>query len=146
MNDLTQQSDNGSSKVELNHESMKYLNETRKWAQFLSILGFVFIAIIVVVAFFLGTLFSRLGQDSNLPFSSSVISAIYLLFGLLYFFPIFYLYKFASHAKDGLLARDSVQMSQAFMNLKSHYKFMGIFMILVLGLYACIALATVALI
>lgn len=60
---------------------------------------------------------------------------IYALMGLLYFFPAYYLYKFSTQLKTALAAKDSETLTSAFENQKSLYKFMGIFMIIVLGFY-----------
>ena len=55
---------------------------------------------------------------------------------IIYFFPILYLYKFSSSIKNGILNSSSDQLDLAFRNLKSHYKFMGILVIVMLAFYA----------
>ena len=45
--------------MRLNKSAKDFLKETAKWAYFLSILGYIGIGIIVLVALFAGTLFSK---------------------------------------------------------------------------------------
>jgi uncharacterized oligopeptide transporter (OPT) family protein len=42
-------------KLYLNDQSLIYLNETRKWGTFLSILGFIGIGLMVLLALFIGS-------------------------------------------------------------------------------------------
>jgi hypothetical protein len=62
-----------------------------------------------------------------------------------YFFPIYYLYKFASMARSGIQGRDGSQISGALHYLKSHYKFVGILTIVGIALYILFILLFVAL-
>ena len=60
---------------------------------------------------------------------------IYVLIGLLYFFPVFYLFKFSSKVRTALATKNTQELDAAFENLKSHYKFIGILMIITLSIY-----------
>lgn len=110
-----------------------YLNETGKWGKFLAIIGFCFIGLIVLGGLFAGTIFSSMGSD--LPFPGFMMGLIYVLLGALYFFPVYYLFKFSSQVRAALATKDSHALDSAFENLKSHYKFIGILMIITLGIY-----------
>lgn len=124
--------------IELTSESVGYLNEIRRWALFLAILGFVFVTFMIIASFSIGAIFASMGQRDDMPFPPSLLGIIYFVMAAIYFFPIFYLFKFAAHAKEGLLDKRQGQLDLAFMNLKSHYKFMGILMIVVLCFYVLI--------
>ncbi|MCY1633257.1 DUF5362 family protein [Marinifilum sp. D737] len=121
--------------IELTAQSVIYLNETRKWTMFFSILGFVFLGILLIAAVFMASMFGAMA--GNLPFKGSgiVMGVFYLLLGVLYFFPIFYLYKFSKHSKTAIYGEDSEQLSLAFKYLKKHYKFIGILSIILLSFY-----------
>jgi hypothetical protein len=110
-----------------------YLNETGKWSKFLAILGFCFIGLIVVAGLFAGTIFSAM--NSELPYPGFMMGVIYIVMGLLYFFPMYYLFKFSTQVRAALMRKDSRELDSAFENLKSHYKYIGIFMIITLGFY-----------
>jgi hypothetical protein len=131
--DSVQQTD---ATIGLSGNSITYLTETGKWVKFLSILGFIFLGLIVVVALLLGRIFAsfNLGNAAS-PVPTMAISAVYLLMGLLHFFPIYYLFKFSSNVKKAFMQNDSATLEQAFESLKSHYKYVGVFMIVILGFY-----------
>jgi len=112
-----------------------YLNETGKWGKFLAILGFCFIGLFVIIGLFAGTIFSTLGQSQEMPVPGFVFGLIYVVMGLVYFFPVLYLLKFTNHLRRALISKNSQELDAAFENLKSHYKYIGILMIIVLAIY-----------
>ena len=65
-------------------EAKGYINETRKWAKFLAILGFIGSGLIAIMAVFAGSMFSTIWGGA-----SFMISILYLLMALLYFFPLY---------------------------------------------------------
>ncbi|NOU59520.1 DUF5362 family protein [Marinifilum caeruleilacunae] len=127
--------------IELNPQSVIYLNDTRKWTMFFSILGFIMIALLLIGGIFMASMFGAVSGGS-LPFLGSgiAIGAFYLFLAVLYFFPILYLYKFSKLSKDAIYNEDSSQLSMAFRYLKLHYKFLGILSIVILSLYVLIFL------
>ena len=125
--------------IQLTESAKGFLKETAKWAYFLSILGYVGIGIIVMFAIFAGTIFASISSMSQIGnFGSSMgtfISIIYLLMAALYFFPIYYLNKFASNAKIALRDNDTASLTTSFEYLKSHYKFIGVLTVVIFCLY-----------
>ena len=126
--------------MKLNESAKYFLKETAKWAYFLSILGYVGIGFIVLAGLFAGTLFSAMGKmnPAMSVMGSSfgiVMTVIYLLIGAIYFFPVYYLNKFASNAKMACATNDSDKLTISFQYLKSHYKFIGIMTLVVFSLY-----------
>ena len=131
-------------KIELTKSSLYYLKETRKWTKFLSILGFVFIGLMIIVSISFGSLMSNFaGEGVEPPFPSFAMFIIYLIIGAIYFFPVFYLFKFTSHIKSGLERRSSEQFNNAFKYLKSHFEFVGVLVIIGLGIYALVFLGLI---
>lgn len=116
------------------------LSETARWGKFISIVGFVFVGLFAIFAIFAGAIFSSaLNEMADVyPFQISgvFISLFYLGFALLYFFPCLYLYRFSTRMQTALAADSGGDLSVAFKNLKSVYRFMGIFMAIILGFYA----------
>ncbi len=130
-------------KLEIEEMSTRFLSETAKWAKFLSIVGFVVIGLIVIFAFFAGTFLSSLpgfGESSTasaLASSMSImITVIYLLIALLYFFPCLYTFRFATKMKKALAENNQELLNSSFESLKSCFKFMGIMTIVMLSIYA----------
>ena len=120
----------------LNQQSRMFLKETAKWASFLSIIGFIGIGLMILLGLFAGTLFSNLPQAQEIPFDFGMTMTItYLILALVYFFPIMYLYKFSQRMKMALSTKDDENLAAAFESLKSHYKFIGVFTIIMLSLY-----------
>ncbi|MWB94553.1 hypothetical protein GON26_09275 [Flavobacterium sp. GA093] len=129
--------------LQLNQSAKDFLKETAKWAYFLSIIGFVGIGFLIIAAIFAGAIFSTLGN--TVPAMGAMggsfglmISVFYILFAAIYFFPVYYLFKFASNAKTAFKDNDSEALTNSFEYLKSHYKFLGIFTISILVIYGLI--------
>lgn len=117
------------------------LVEAAKWAKFIAIIGFIGTGFMVVVGLFFGTIMgmvSRLeGTETAAlpPFFGAIIAVVYILLAFLYFFPIKYLYDFSSKVKRAVELTDQDLFSEAMLKLKSHYKYIGILMIVMIGLY-----------
>lgn len=131
--------------LQISTQAKSFLRETAKWANFLSILGFIGIGFIVlaIIAFLsLGTnsIFGNSIDPGLDTFEGFLVAIIYILVGLFYFFPIYYLNRFAANMKNALNRNDNQRLTEAFGYLKSHYKFIGIFTIIILGIYILIFL------
>lgn len=128
----------------LNSSSRKFLRETAKWTKFLAILGFVAMGFMVLMSFFIGSIFKTLPQASELPADFGFVMAIvYLIIAGLYFFPIYYLFQFSKQLKAALLSKSDETLAVAFEMLKSHYKFAGVFSIIILSLYVLTIIASI---
>lgn len=126
--------------LKLSESAKDFLKETAKWAYFLSILGFIGIGFIIFAALFAGTLFSSMSKMNPAmgAMGSSfgiVMAFVYFLIAVLYFFPVYYLNKFASNAKRAFKNNDSETLTTALEYLKSHYKYIGIMTLVVFSLY-----------
>ncbi|TMM31165.1 hypothetical protein FDT66_04135 [Polaribacter aestuariivivens] len=120
----------------LNSASKSFLRETAKWTYFLSILGFIGLALMVVFSFFAGALFNSLPETQAMPFDfGPVMTIIYLIMALIYFFPVYYLFQFSTKMKMALRSKNDEDLANAFEKLKSHYKFLGVFTIIILSIY-----------
>jgi hypothetical protein len=131
MENLSTSMENG---IQLDNEGLHHLSTTRKWAMFLSILGFVFIGLMLLVAgtmIFVGGMFPRMGFGAVSMLPVILIIAIY-------FFPIYYLYNFSWHSKKAATNKDKASLNIALKYLKMHYRFMGIFAIIALSIYAIV--------
>ena len=127
--------------LSLNDQAVAALRESAKWSLFLSIVGFIGIGFLLIMALFIGSVFSQIGDTTpglgSNPFlaKKGFMSAIYVVMAVLYFFPIYYLYKYANSTTNALKTYNSELLSDALVNLKSHHKFLGITVIVVLSLY-----------
>ena len=120
----------------ISETSETYLAEIKKWANFLAIMGFVGVGFMVLAAIFITVVFSIIPDEQNMfPFPASLLGVIYLIMAVVYFFPARYLYMFSTKMKYALLNKDNDFLETSFGYLKSHYKFIGILVIVMLTLY-----------
>ena len=64
-----------------------------------------------------------------------VLGVVYLILGIIYIPPVIYLYKFSVEAKKATDSKDSALIASALKNLKKHYRFVGVFTIVIFGIY-----------
>jgi hypothetical protein len=142
-------------KLSLNDLAIAALRESAKWCMFLSIVGFIFIGLMVIGGLFMTVAMSAISSMPNDPYSQmgasnpfmaikGFIGLIYILFALLYFFPIYYLFNYAKGTKQALESGNGEVLSKALVNLKSHHKFLGIMTIVIISLYIIGIIAVVA--
>ncbi|MGC6285364.1 MAG: hypothetical protein ACON4X_06880 [Polaribacter sp.] len=130
--------------LKLNADSRSFLKEITGWTCFLSIIGFIFVGLLVLIAVFASSIYNmamaQLSQES--PFDVGLfMTEVYLIVALIYFLPILFLFKFSKRLKSALKSKDDVELTSALEMLKSHYKFVGVFTIIVLSLYALAIIA-----
>ncbi len=124
------------SDLQIDQSAHIYLSETARWANFLSIVGFVLSVILAIAGLFMGVF---LGSTSSTYGNSSFIGAgfaavFYLIIAVLYFVMSLFLYRFASKMKMALYTNDQETLNNSFLNLKNLYKMMGILTIIYLSL------------
>jgi glucan phosphoethanolaminetransferase (alkaline phosphatase superfamily) len=127
----------------LGEEAKYFLHTAGRWATFLGIMGFIGTGFVVIIAFFIGALFSFISRlnpaASQMPAGiSGIFTFVYLLVAVFYFFMSYYLYQFGTSIKSGTLLNDATLATKAFKNLKSHLKLIGITTIVAISLYILI--------
>jgi hypothetical protein len=120
----------------ISDEIKNYLLEISKWGKFLAIVGYVGMAILVLVALGVMVGFSFLNNDTEGTFPMAALGLVYILLAVAYYFPISYLYRFSVQMKEGLVTVNHQSVTTGFENLKSLFKFMGIFTVVILSIYA----------
>ena len=139
--------------LQVDQPSIIYLNESARWARFLSILGFISCGLLVLMGLFYGTMFSSLmknvdseggGNFSGMAGMASTIAAIsMILCALLLFFPALYLFRFSSKMRLASGNNDQAALTESLKNLKSFFKFYGILTIVGLSFYALVIVAAI---
>ena len=136
-------------KIEINQESLGYLDTTRKWTMFFAILGFIFLGIMLIIGLLGGSFLSAftskmsgiegmqgMGGAKAAGGIASVLFFIYMLvFAVIYFFPLFYLFRFSRHTKKAVANLDTNELQLGLKNLKSYCKYIGILMIICLAVF-----------
>ncbi len=126
-------------KPELDGRGINELLTASKWARFIAIVGFVFIGLLVIMAFFAGSMmrsFSAMGPSPISIISGGFITFIYLIIALVYFFPCLFLFQFADKTNKAIQNGDNAFLNEAMSRLRAHYQYVGILMIIALALYA----------
>ena len=128
MNDLN------SNALIIDAEAKTSLSESAKWANVLSIVGFVLIALFAIVI--LSTAFAGSGGLIR----GLSINEIGVLIGPLlvlgfFIYPTIKLYKYGKHAKNSVVSASSSELNKAFENLKSLIRFLAIVILLFLVFY-----------
>jgi hypothetical protein len=143
-------SQNPSSLFELSidQESYSHLNETARWAKFLAIVGFVTCGLIAILAFFIGPLLST-SAFASLPTNGlgaaagAMITALYLIIAVIYFFPCLFLFHFSVRLRAALRDNDQVKLTSSLKSQKTLFKYVGIMTIIILSLYALLLVVAV---
>jgi membrane-bound metal-dependent hydrolase YbcI (DUF457 family) len=124
--------------ITVNSDVKSYLLETAKWCKFLAIAGFVGMGILVLLGILVMVGLSIFRSISQTSFPMGAVGFVYIIFALIYYFPLSYMYKFSVNLKKGLNSNDQQSVNYGFENLKSLFKFMGIFTLVVLSIYALV--------
>jgi len=69
-------------------------------------------------------------------FGGGFFSIFLVISALLIFFPSLFLYNFSSKMRKAVRNNDQAVMTESFKNLKSFFKYYGIFTIVILSFYA----------
>ncbi len=112
------------------------LHNTAKWTKFLGIVGFVLTGVVVLASVILMA-FSTFIDEFGLfeDFGSLVFGFLYLIGGILYFFPSLYLFQYSQKLSATIHSQDENLLVQALEKNKSFFQFVGVLMAIMVGLY-----------
>lgn len=121
----------------VNSSSKIFLREISKWAKFLSIISFIGIGLLFIFSVFIKIFYNSIVPNIQvLPFDLGIVLLIYsFIIGVLCFIPSYYLLQFSNKIKKALETNNDETLSNALELLKSYYKFIGVFMIIIISLY-----------
>lgn len=128
----------GENQIIASPEIAGYLLTTSKWGKFLAIVGYVVMALTIILGIFMIVSFSIMKTFSGPGFFTNIMGFVYVIIGAVYFFPVTYLLRYSVRIKKGLNSDDMQSITSGFENLKSLFKFMGIFTIVMLAVYVLI--------
>ena len=130
----------------LNDTALFYLSEARKWGKFLAIMGFILIGVMVIAGLFMGMAMSFISGFTQSPMGalpSGFFVVTYLFMAVIYFFPVNFLYRFSINLGRSLDTGNEDELSSAFQNLKSAFKFVGILIIVSFAFGILIIIASI---
>ena len=126
--------------MQLSDQAKKYLLEASKWANFIAIFGFIAIGLLIIIACSIGSIMANLPEGSLGGISPKFFSFFYLIAAGIYFIPVFFLFQFAQKTKQALLEDDHNLLTFGFKKLRSHYKFIGVLIIVFIVFYLLLIL------
>jgi hypothetical protein len=126
----------------VNREIKLYLAETAKWGNVLAIIGYVFMGLMILASLVMIIGFSQMSGQIGFPMW--ILGIVYLILAGVYYIPVTYLYRFSAQIKLAVHRNDGKLYTTGFENLKSLFKFFGIFTFVLLGLYVLVLVGAVA--
>ncbi|HEY3645847.1 MAG TPA: hypothetical protein VGM16_10955 [Gammaproteobacteria bacterium] len=116
--------------------ALSHLNATRPWVKFLSILGFIGVALMalfsVALIFGIWAFPTRPGMQQPSGAFGMGLGILYLLFALIYLIPCLFLYRYGA-AISAIPTAGQGALEDALKNQKSFWKFMGIVALVIVG-------------
>lgn len=129
-------------KLEIGPESIKNLNATRKWTMFISVLGFIFLGLLIVIGLVTSTFLTAFkSKEVNLGIPESLMAVLFIVIAAIYFFPVLFLFRFSKNTRDAVQNLDKMKLEKAFKNLRIYFTYIGIMVIIVLSIYIVALLA-----
>ena len=123
----------------LENKTILCLLETSRWANVLSIMGFIGLGLLLIFGLLVGTVMNNINTPVFSSFSSGLVSAFYLLLAGIYFMPVLYLFRFASRMKFAIREMNQEALNDAFKNMKSLFRFWGMMTIAIVCVYVLIS-------
>lgn len=123
-----------------------HLRTAGNWGIFLSVLGFIGVAMMLVVGLFLaigGSVMGDAFSQAGMPFPISILGIVYFVIAAVYFFPVLYMFRFSSKAQAYAKNRSNSSLNDAMANLAAMFKFSGIMVIAILILYVILIIGMV---
>jgi len=132
--------------LEVTAKIQSHLGDAGRWSKFLAILGFNFMGLLVLVGIIMSIAMAIIPNTTQpgMPFPPLLIGVFYLVVAGIYFLPLLYLYRFSTQINKALRLKNQEQFASAFSNLKAHYRFIGIMMIIGIALYVLIVVVMIA--
>lgn len=120
-------------------ECKSYVLSTSKWLKFFGIFTIIEIVCLVIlsISFMLGgsALASTLSGDlPEIRGVTAVTGVIYLIIAGIMVFPTIYIFRAANAGNAAVESNDNAQMVEFLKNTKSYWKFIGIYMIVLLAM------------
>lgn len=119
--------------LKITSDGKYFLISTSKWANFIAIIGFVMLGLMVVFSvstFVLSPVMGDFQDFQAIPFPLYFIGIIYLIYAIIGFIPYYFLYSFAKKVRRGLESSNQSTFDSGLNNLRRLALFVGILMII----------------
>ena len=125
----------------INENTQVNLSAAAKWGKFLSIVGFIACALMLIGGVYIASGMSALSTYSYGNDAARVAGITYIITAIILLVPCFYLNKFSNKTQEAIKSTNQESLDTAIINLKSMFKFYGIVTIVFLAIFALAFLA-----
>jgi magnesium-transporting ATPase (P-type) len=123
-------------KIEIEQKTLDNLNTIRKWTMFIAIIGFILLGLLLIIGLIAGTFLSAFKSgETGLGIPESLGLIVIFVVAVIYFFPVFFLFRFSKHTGNAVQTLNKEELHKAFKNLKSYVVYLGILIIIGLSFY-----------
>jgi hypothetical protein len=116
--------------LEVTETTKMYLKTTSSWTHFYAILGFISIGICVLTALVMFAINGQMPVGIFFQGYFTTMGILFLIMAGIYVFPALYLLRFSQKTNKALKEGNAHVLEEAFRNMKSYWKFIGIMSII----------------
>ena len=137
---MQEQSKVENSDLKLNESAKDSLKEIARWTYYLSIIGYIAIALLFSAGLYglkisysirqMGSEMYRIGGNLGI-----LTAFLKILMALIYVYPVYYLNKFSLEMKEAINENDSDMLAISFEYLQKHYKYIGVMTLVISLIY-----------
>lgn len=141
---LDQEVTNSYDKLKVNDLILRSLSVASGWAKFLAILGFISSGFVMLAGIY------SIYQASNIPAGFGLAEGlilrgiIALILGGLSIIPAVFMLRFANYSSNAASNKLQGDLEEAVDNLKSYFKFLGIYQIIIVAIFVFAILMALA--
>jgi hypothetical protein len=135
MEETVMSQNNFGSEMTITPASKQALKTMSGWMRFMAVLGFIGCAMMLLSGLIM-MLSGSLLSGSNLPYDvpTKGMGFSYLVIAVLIFFPYLFLNRSCNAINNALMSGHNEELETGLINMKSYWKYLGIFTIIMLGL------------
>jgi hypothetical protein len=123
-------------KIEIGLETLNDLNTARKWTMFLSVIGFIFLGLLIALGLLTGTFLSAFySNETTTGIPDSLFIILFFALAIISFFPVIFLYRFSKHTSIAVKTLDVKELKKALKYLKRYFVYIGILVIIIIAGY-----------
>ncbi len=130
-------------KLEIDQDARNNFIDMARWTKFLSVFGFVILGLLMAMGLFFGLYINKFAEmyGSASPVAALgmigpiVIILMFVLVISIYIYPIYALLKFSSGIRNAMISENKELFNRSVKHLRNMFRYMGIVLIISLGLY-----------
>jgi hypothetical protein len=118
--------------LSVDHDATNSLNETARWTKFISIVGIIGVALLLLCLAFAGTMMTTLTSKMMPGFEryTGLLIALFIIVVAIFGLMVSLLYRFSTNIKKGIEMQDQELFNKALNSLKIYFIISGVFAVL----------------